>query len=154
MPLFAIGCRRCPQVEGRARYGPVWRVPFGPVQTVYVAEAALIEEVLLPAIRESGRSLVEAYAEIPPDGDPDDPSQPALRLAQRLGVSRRNLAVCRALPLPLEDSLLEELEAEAAEKRGDYRVELWDGEIPEEHLEAYGLLLRQIELDEPDEDGR
>src|SRR5699024_10248018 len=76
---------------------------------------ALIEEVLLPAIRESGRSLVEAYAEIPPDGDPDDPSQPALRLAQRLGVSRRNLAVCRALPLPLEDSLLEELEAEAAE---------------------------------------
>ena len=46
VPLFAIGCRRCPQVEGRARYGPVWRVPFGPVQTVYVAEAALIEEVL------------------------------------------------------------------------------------------------------------
>ena len=113
---------------------------------------ALIEEVLLPAIRESGRSLVEAYAEIPPDGDPDDPSQPALRLAQRLGVSRRNLAVCRALPLPLEDSLLEELEAEAAEELGDYRVELWDGEIPEEHLEAYGLLLRQIELDEPDEE--
>src|SRR5699024_12381451 len=55
-------------------------------------------------------------------------------------------------PLPLEDALLEELEAEAAEELGDYRVELWDGEIPEEHLEAYGLLLRQIELDEPDEE--
>ena len=46
MPLFAIGCHWSLQVEGRARYGPVWRVPFGPVQTVYVAEAALIEEVL------------------------------------------------------------------------------------------------------------
>ncbi|KAK2514463.1 hypothetical protein Q9966_015704 [Columba livia] len=34
------------QVEGRARYGPVWKASFGPILTVHVAEAALIEQVL------------------------------------------------------------------------------------------------------------
>lgn len=113
---------------------------------------ALVEEALLPAIRESGRSLVEAYGEVPAEGDPDSPELPVNRLAARLGITRKNLAVCRALSLPLEASLLETLQAEADEKLGDYRVELWDGEIPEEHLAAYGLLMRQLELDEPDED--
>lgn len=113
---------------------------------------ALVEEALLPAIRESGRSLVEGYGEIPADGDPDSPEQPVNRLARRLGITRKNLAVCRALALPLETSLLQTLQAEAEERIGEYRIELWDGEIPEEHLEAYGLLMRQLELDEPDED--
>ncbi|XP_029892967.1 25-hydroxyvitamin D-1 alpha hydroxylase, mitochondrial [Aquila chrysaetos chrysaetos] len=34
------------QVEGRARYGPVWKASFGPILTVHVAEAGLIEQVL------------------------------------------------------------------------------------------------------------
>lgn len=113
---------------------------------------ALVEEALLPAIRESGRTLVEGYGEIPGHGDPDDPTHPVLRLAGRLGVSRKNLAVCRALPLPLEEAHLDALQAEAEEKLGGYRIELWDGEIPEEHLVAYGLLMRQLEIDEPDEE--
>ncbi|HEX7352249.1 GNAT family N-acetyltransferase [Brachybacterium sp.] len=114
--------------------------------------SALVEEALIPAIRESGRTLVEAYGDVPAGEDPDDPQLPVLRLASRLGITRKNLAVCRALPLPLEGSLLESLQAEAEERQGGYRIELWDGEIPEEHLEAYGLLMRQLELDEPDED--
>ncbi|MDN5820639.1 MAG: GNAT family N-acetyltransferase [Brachybacterium sp.] len=113
---------------------------------------ALVQEVLLPAIRESGRALVEGYGEIPADGDADSPELPVNRLARRVGITRKNLAVCRALPLPLEETLLETLQAEAEEKLGAYRIELWDGEIPEEHLRHYGLLLRQLELDEPDEE--
>ncbi|GAA1309192.1 GNAT family N-acetyltransferase [Brachybacterium tyrofermentans] len=113
---------------------------------------ALVEEALIPAIRESGRALVECYGAIPADGDPDDPSVPTNRLAARLGISRRNVAVCRILPLPLETSLLDQLQAQVDEKIGDYRLELWDGGIPEEHLTAYGLLMRQLELDEPDEE--
>ncbi|XP_025934048.1 25-hydroxyvitamin D-1 alpha hydroxylase, mitochondrial [Apteryx rowi] len=34
------------QVEGRARYGPVWKASFGPLLTVHVADAALVEQVL------------------------------------------------------------------------------------------------------------
>src|SRR5699024_1621385 len=91
---------------------------------------AMVQEALIPAIRESGRPLVEAYGEIPADGDPDSSEHPVNRLAARL----------------------EALQAEAAEQLGDYRVELWDGDVPEQHLGAYGLLLRQLELDEPDEE--
>lgn len=112
----------------------------------------LVEEALIPAIRDSGRTLVEAYGEIPADGDADSPDEPVNRLARRLGISRKNLAVCRVLPLPLESSLLDSLQAEAEERIGQYRIELWDGDIPEQHLEAYGRLMRQLELDEPDEE--
>ncbi|KAG7477403.1 hypothetical protein MATL_G00069310 [Megalops atlanticus] len=34
------------QVEGRKRYGPMWKASFGPILTVHVAEPALIEQVL------------------------------------------------------------------------------------------------------------
>ncbi|XP_065515736.1 25-hydroxyvitamin D-1 alpha hydroxylase, mitochondrial [Lathamus discolor] len=34
------------QVQGRARYGPLWKAAFGPILTVHVAEAGLIEQVL------------------------------------------------------------------------------------------------------------
>ncbi|MGP5035170.1 GNAT family N-acetyltransferase [Brachybacterium alimentarium] len=113
---------------------------------------ALVEEALIPAIRATGRALVESYGEIPASGDPDDPTLPVHRLARRLGIERRNLAVCRVLPLPLEESLLTSLQDEAEERVGDHRVEVWFDEVPEEHLADYGTLLRQIELDEPDED--
>ena len=113
---------------------------------------ALVEEALLPAIAASGRTLVEAYGEIEAGRDPEDPAHPVHRLATRLGISRKNLAVCRALSLPLDPARLDALEAESAEKRGGYRIELWDGEIPEEHLSAYGRLLTQLEIDEPDEE--
>ncbi|KAM5182343.1 25-hydroxyvitamin D-1 alpha hydroxylase, mitochondrial [Mantella aurantiaca] len=34
------------QLEGKAKYGPVWKAKFGPILTVHVADAALIEQVL------------------------------------------------------------------------------------------------------------
>lgn len=113
---------------------------------------ALLEQALIPAIRASGRTLVDAGAEIPAEGDPDDPALPANRLAARLGLSCKNIGVCRMLPLPLEESLLERLAAKAAEKQGAYRIERWDDGVPEEHLAAYGRLLTQLELDDPSEE--
>uniref|UniRef100_A0AAR2J4E0 Cytochrome P450, family 27, subfamily B, polypeptide 1 n=1 Tax=Pygocentrus nattereri TaxID=42514 RepID=A0AAR2J4E0_PYGNA len=34
------------QLEGRKRYGPMWKASFGPILTVHVAEPELIEQVL------------------------------------------------------------------------------------------------------------
>ncbi|KAL4646211.1 25-hydroxyvitamin D-1 alpha hydroxylase, mitochondrial-like [Arapaima gigas] len=34
------------QLEGRKRYGPIWKAKFGPILTVHVAEPTLIEQVL------------------------------------------------------------------------------------------------------------
>lgn len=113
---------------------------------------ALVEEALLPAIRDSGRPLVTAYGEQPAEGDVDDPDLPVVRIAARLGISRKNVAICRVLDLPLEDSLLDELEAEATAKLDGYTILTWEDTVPEEHLAAYGALLRQLDIDDPDED--
>ncbi|MFC0675372.1 GNAT family N-acetyltransferase [Brachybacterium hainanense] len=113
---------------------------------------ALLEEAIVPTLREIGRPVAASWADIPAEGDPDDENLPAHRLARRLGVERKNLAVCRALALPLADGLLEALAAEAREKQGEYAILEFSGEIPEEHLEAYGALLHQLDLDDPDED--
>ncbi|XP_044142053.1 25-hydroxyvitamin D-1 alpha hydroxylase, mitochondrial [Bufo gargarizans] len=34
------------QLQGKAKYGPVWKASFGPILTVHVAEPTLIEQVL------------------------------------------------------------------------------------------------------------
>ena len=126
--------------------------PVHPASRGRGAATALPEEARRPAIEESGRPLVQAWGEIPADGDHDDPSLPANRLAARLGVERKNVAVCRTLALPLDPGTLDALQAQAEEKLGDYRIEIWDGPVPEEHLASYGVLLRQLDLDDPDED--
>ncbi|UVY83972.1 GNAT family N-acetyltransferase [Brachybacterium sp. NBEC-018] len=134
LEMISVGCAVHPAFRGRG------------------IGTALVEEALLPAIRESGRPLVDAWGEIGADGDPDEPSLPANRIAARLGVSRKNIGVCRALTLPLDAGMLDELRAQAEEKLGDYRIEIWEDPVPEEHLASYGALLRQLDLDDPDED--
>ena len=113
---------------------------------------ALLEQVIRPALRESSRSVVATYGLVPADGDADDPSAPPNRLAARLGIERKTMSICRTLDLHPSAQLLEELEAKAAEKLEGYQVLVWEGDIPEEHLAGYGQLLRQLDLDDPDED--
>jgi GNAT superfamily N-acetyltransferase/uncharacterized protein YndB with AHSA1/START domain len=113
---------------------------------------ALVEQALRPAVDASGRHLVSYWGEIPADGDADDPALPTNKIAARLGLSRKHLEMVRAAPLPLDAVRLEELGARAQEKLGDYRVELWEDTVPTEHLEGYGVLLHQLDLDDPDEE--
>lgn len=113
---------------------------------------AVLQEVLIPAIRETGRPLVSAWGEIPADGDADDPALPSNALASKLGLERRTIGVARVLDLPVEPALLDDLAAQAQEKLGDYRIVTWEGGVPEQHIGQYGALLRQLDLDDPDED--
>ena len=113
---------------------------------------ALVEQVLVPQIEAHGRDLVSYWEAAPAQGDVDDPALPANRLARRLGVTRKNVGVCRVLPLPVEEDLLDRLRDEARERMDGYRILLWTDRVPSEHLAAYGVLLRQLDLDEPDED--
>ncbi|PWH07489.1 GNAT family N-acetyltransferase [Brachybacterium endophyticum] len=113
---------------------------------------ALIEQALRPAIAATGRSRVSFWGEIPQSGDADDPELPTNRVARRLGVERRTMGVCRTTALPTPDGLLDELAAEAAEKTDGYRILVWEDTVPDEHIETFGVLLRQLDLDDPDED--
>ncbi|WP_218184562.1 GNAT family N-acetyltransferase [Nigerium massiliense] len=110
---------------------------------------ALVEDALKPAMRASGRTRADAYGDVPADGDPDDPALPVNRLAARLNMRRGATAICRILDLPLDPALLDALADEASARMGGYRIESWQGATPEAHLEEYGRLLTQLELDDP-----
>lgn len=116
------------------------------------AATALVEGALIPELRQIGRPIVAGFGDVSLDADLEDPSLPATRIAARLGAIRVSAATSQALDLPLDAETLEELEARAEEKIGEYRIQTFDGEIPQEHLESYGSLLRQLDLDDPHED--
>lgn len=103
---------------------------------------------------DAGRTKVTWWENVALDGDVDSPEFPANRLARRLGLERRNVSVCRRLDLPLPRGLLDGLAAEAAPyvERSGCEVLIWRGSVPAEHRAAYGALLTQLELDEPDEE--
>lgn len=71
------------------------------------------------------------------------------RFAERLGFTLANVEVRRVLDLPIDDGQLEAWEREAAAHHGDYRVETFDGPVPDELLESYCHLLGLLALDAP-----
>lgn len=46
LPMSPVSPRPLSQVQGAARFGPVWLASFGKVRTVYVAAPTLIEQLL------------------------------------------------------------------------------------------------------------
>lgn len=102
--------------------------------------------------QDAGRTVLSTWGVVPLDGEVDDPDLPANRLAARFGMTRKNLAVARVLDLPMDPTLLDRLWARAEPRLDGYRILSWIDRTPAEHLAAYGVLLRQLELDDPDED--
>ncbi|MDO4784256.1 MAG: hypothetical protein Q3997_04125 [Propionibacteriaceae bacterium] len=115
-----------------------------------VAEA-LAEEAAAAAAG-AGREKLSMWGVVPGEGDPDDPALLSNRIAARLGLSRKSLAVARVAPLPVPQRRLEQLGASVAARNGGYRVLTWRDRTPEEYLDAMCALHRQLDLDEPDED--
>ena len=100
-----------------------------------------------------GRPRLTVYGtETNTEQDLDDPALPINRIAARLGLTRRNVAVARRLDLPVPDDELDAMEAEAAPYLGDYTIQVWYGHPPREHWLRYGAMMTQLDLDEPDED--
>ena len=99
-----------------------------------------------------GRARMELYGELENDQNADDAALPVNRLAARLGVTRRNVAVCRSMLLPVPDQTLDQIGHVVAPKLGEYRVETFTGQVPRQHWARYGELLMQLQQDEPDED--
>lgn len=117
---------------------PDWRG-----QGIGTALAARVQECLT----ENRRTKVTVYGPVPSGADPHDASLPWNKFARRLGVSARNTATMKTLALPVPPTLLDELAASVPE--AGYRLETWINDVPEEHLAEFGVVLRQLELDEP-----
>ena len=100
----------------------------------------------------AGRSTLTAWGTVPLEGNVDDPQLPANRLAARFGMTRKNIAVVRVLDLPMDLAVLDRLWTCVEPRLDGYRILRWTDRTPTEHLDAYGVLLHQLELDDPDED--
>lgn len=108
-----------------------------------------LADQLVRAARKNERTRLSGWGSTTVDADAHDPSLPWNRLAARMGMQKKNIAHQKTLNLPIDSKVLQELDAKVAEKIGDYRIDLWPDGIPEDQLENYGLLMRQLDLDEP-----
>ncbi len=100
-------------------------------------------------VEESGRERISTWGWSPVGADISSAELPWNKIASRLGVEAKNTATFKGLDLPLSPAVSEEIESEIAGHAGDYRLETWTSGIPEGQLENYGVVLRQLDLDEP-----
>ncbi|MGH0178453.1 UNVERIFIED_CONTAM: hypothetical protein FKN15_077826 [Acipenser sinensis] len=56
-------------LEGKAKYGPMWKASFGPILTVHVAEPALIEQVLRQEGQHPIRSDLSSWKDYREEGE-------------------------------------------------------------------------------------
>ncbi|CAI5765261.1 25-hydroxyvitamin D-1 alpha hydroxylase, mitochondrial [Podarcis lilfordi] len=49
------------QIEGKTKYGPMWKASFGPILTVHVADPSLIEQVLRQEGKHPIRSAISSW---------------------------------------------------------------------------------------------
>lgn len=99
-----------------------------------------------------GRPKVSAFAEFPAHVDISAQDLPARALARRLGLQVANTAHMRALTMPVSNELLDAIAAEIAPFTEGYRIVTWEGGVPEEYLEAWCVMLCQLDEDDPTED--
>lgn len=111
-------------------------------------ELALTQHALDHFIAASPRTRMNYFAFFMQDEDPQDPQAVQNRVAGLLGLSPKNTAITRIAPLPLAESTVSNLQAKLVHSP-EHTIELWEDGVPEEHLESFGLILRQLEIDEP-----
>ena len=101
---------------------------------------------LLDVARKNGRTQLVTGAGIPFDGRDD---HPILRWAKRQGFTLANMEVQRNLELPVDDALLDEIAAGAAEKHGDYEIVTCVGPLPDELLPSWCAHVNQFLVEAP-----
>ena len=85
----------------------------------------------------AGRSRFDAGAHWPYDGPPDGAGTPGIGFAVARGYRFGIGEVQRELDLPVADEVLAGLAAAAAPHHASYRVEAWQGPVPDELVESW-----------------
>ena len=86
-----------------------------------------------------GRTTLLADVRVPLDEDSADS-----RWAEARGYAVANVEEMKVVDLAATAHLLPELEAQAAERRGDYRLEWWTDPAPEEHLASLAAAMSRF----------
>jgi GNAT superfamily N-acetyltransferase len=107
--------------------------------------SALLEG-LIGRCRELGRTTVTMNASY---AGPEDTDAAPVRFAAANGFHVSNIEISRRLHLPVDDALLDEVEADSLAHREGYTVETYVDEIPDHLLESYCGLVNQLIVDAP-----
>ncbi|WP_278236071.1 GNAT family N-acetyltransferase [Isoptericola sp. AK164] len=125
--------------------------------------AALVDAVV-DRSRAVGRSrlLVEVEFAVEPPADAPDAvvaptgngrisaGLPGLRLARAAGLDLKMIARRSVLDLPADADVVARLEHEARAAAGsDYRLHVWEDDIPDRWLAGYAALIERLTIDEP-----
>ena len=94
----------------------------------------VVMDGIVETARAEGRTQLLGGAGVPFD---QRESSPVLAWAHRLGFTLANMEIQRNLDLPVAAELLEEIQAEADAKRGDYEIRSYVGRLPDELLPSY-----------------
>jgi GNAT superfamily N-acetyltransferase len=103
-------------------------------------------DALIGHARDNGRTQMLGGTSIP---FTDRETSGVLRFAERHGFHVANTEICRALPLPVDAELLEEIREESAAYHQGYTIETFVDGVPERYLESYCHLRNQLGVDAP-----
>lgn len=99
--------------------------------------------------RDHGRSVLQAEASWPYDGDPEGVGEPGPSFAAASGFVLGLGDVKRVLRLPVADRLLDELADEAARHHAGYALRSWAGPVPDELAAGWARLTSILVTEAP-----
>jgi len=103
-------------------------------------------EAMVDRCRELGRTVVTSNAAY---AGPEREDAQQVRFARRHGFHVANTEIARHLRLPVDEALLDEVEAEGAHLREGYSVQTFVDELPDDLLPSYAALVNQLQVDAP-----
>jgi GNAT superfamily N-acetyltransferase len=95
-----------------------------------------------------GRSVVQCQLDVPLAGD-EATRTAGQAFLEANGLKPANFEVHRILELPLDESVLDALAAEAADHHQGYRLVSWQDHCPDEFVDAYAALQSTFVLEAP-----
>jgi GNAT superfamily N-acetyltransferase len=144
--VVAVGQLSTPLLDNRDSAAVAVHVAPGELRRGFGSAllAALEREAL-----SRGRTVVNAEATWRYDAGPDGVGEAGPEFARACGFTLGLGDVKRMLTLPIDESLLDELAAEAAPHRASYTLRSWVGPVPEELLSGWARLTSTLMTEAP-----
>ena len=112
----------------------------------------MLTDALRDIMAHEGRPMASGHALTHVDSTQEENELPAVRIATRLGLKKVATGLVSTVSLPLDRDLVEDLHVEVEASLGKYRIITWEGDVPEEHMGQWCVLLNQLFADAPAED--
>ena len=110
--------------------------------------SAMLEH-LVGVAAEQGRSVLVAETAYPFDGPSDGTGHPYVDFLRDRGFTLGIADVQRALGLPVDESLLQQLVGDAASHHAGYEIRQFEGAVPDDIVDSYAELVGTLNTEAP-----